>query len=150
MDKDIRGGREAQQCVPRPRLFQVEDDTLLVAVYVEVIGRHPRVSRRTDAAHHLAFGRLDLDDFRAEIAEDLGRHRPQHRDRQIDDADPSQRSRHVHLLIRRFLALNRRPGESRDPPFSCLGRGQVGPGLRRDDGSVLTSRQKPSKFEVIE
>jgi len=28
--------------------------------------------------------------------------------------------------------LTRRPGESRDPFFSCLGRGQVGPGFRRD------------------
>src|SRR5437762_8212312 len=140
MDKDIGGGREAQQRVARPRLFQVEDDTLLVAIDVEVIGRHPGVPRRTDAAHHLAFGRLDLDDFRAEIAKDLGRHRPQHRDRQIDDADPRQRSRHIGLQHHCRLRLT---PSSRGPLAHGLdpwGRpGSTYPRPRR-----LKSRSRPS------
>ena len=46
-------------------------------------------------AHHLALGRLDLDHLGAQIGEDLRRHRPQHRDRQIDHADSRQRSGHT-------------------------------------------------------
>src|SRR5437764_14348983 len=38
---------------------------------------------------------------------------------------------------------NRRPGESRDPLFSCPGRGGVDPGFRRDDG--VGAQDKPAE-----
>jgi hypothetical protein len=41
------------------------------------------------------------------------------------------------LLGRLPRPFIRRPGESRDPRFSRLGRGQVGPGFCRDDGLDL-------------
>ena len=116
VDEDVGGRREPQQRLARRRPLQVEHDALLVAVDVEEIGGHARIPRRADAAHHLALGRLDLDDFGAEVAEDLGRHRPQYRDRQVDDANPRKRSRTCHIsCIRTFLAMNRHPGEGRCP-----------------------------------
>jgi hypothetical protein len=93
--ENIGGRGDAQQRLARLRPLQIEDKALLVAVDVEEIGRHARVSHWADAAHHLAFGRLDLDDLRAEIAEDLRRHRPQDCDRQVDNPDPRQRPRHA-------------------------------------------------------
>ena len=55
-------------------------------------------------------------------------------------------------MNRFLLPINRRPGEGRDPLFNRLGRGLVGPGLRRDDeegAGSLRWRAVPSQAKAM-
>src|SRR5215472_3786353 len=63
----------------RRRAFQIEHDTLLVAVDVEEVGAHPRMPRRPQWPNRVALRWLDLENFGAHVAEDLCRHRSQYR-----------------------------------------------------------------------
>ena len=83
---------EAQQRVASRPGLQVERDAALVAVHVEVHGRHARVAPRTGLPVRVARGRLDLDHVGAHVAEDLRGDGAEHVDGDVDDADARERA----------------------------------------------------------
>ncbi|MNR24402.1 hypothetical protein D3C85_1414780 [compost metagenome] len=71
--------------------LEIQTDRTLVAVDVHEGGTHARGAAHAVGPHQVAFGRLDLDDFRAVIGQHLGGHRPQHHGREIQHLDAGER-----------------------------------------------------------
>jgi len=84
---------QRQQHRRRFGLFQIEHKRALVAIEVEEDMAHLGVPGGTGIAHDVALRRLDLDHLGAEIAQDLGRQRPEDDRGQIEHLGPGERPR---------------------------------------------------------
>ncbi len=126
---------EAAQDVGAGRLAQVDDQALLVAVDAEEIMALAADKRRKAAGFVAAAGRLDFQDFGAEIAEALGRERPRQNPGQVDDPDPLERPGPALRLLILVHALFRRRDHDLDQDLRAR---QIGPdaGAARRIGGV--------------
>src|SRR6266446_5759206 len=94
--------------------FKSSTTLFLLRLMLRKLGPHPGVARRPQRADRVAARHLDFDHVGTHVAEDLGRHRPQYRRRQIYDADACERSGHAQRLHAVFSLLNREfTGENR-------------------------------------
>src|SRR4029079_4455785 len=94
-DEDVARLEEATEDLATRVGAKIEPDRALVAIHREGVGRRPRRGVVTDpwrapAARGVAVGRLDLDDIRAEVAEEHRRVRSGEHRRAIDHADPRE------------------------------------------------------------
>jgi hypothetical protein len=88
VDEHVRAGNQCDQRIARDGVLEVEGKASLVAVVVQEHRGHAGVAARAEATHRVARGRLDLDDVRAHVAEDLGAERSEKDRRQVDHPDP--------------------------------------------------------------
>ncbi len=89
LDQHVRAGDEAQQCVLRAVVAEVEHDRALVARVGLPVQLPASV---TPVAQRIARGRLDLDDVGAEIGELKRKHVAGDQPRQVEHAHTGQRS----------------------------------------------------------
>ena len=98
LDQDVGLGQEAAKDAAAGLRLEVEADRALVAVHGQEVGRGLRAGRlvtdprRAPAARRVALRRLDLDDVRAEVAQDHRAIGPREDRRAIRDADPGEGS----------------------------------------------------------
>ena len=86
--EDVGLFNQAPQGLARRFTLQIEHDTALVAVAAEVGGRHALVPGGADAARDVAFRRFDLDNFGAEVSEQLGGVGAEQHAREIEHNQP--------------------------------------------------------------
>ena len=79
------------------RRLQIEDEALLAGIELPEAGAGA-VSQRRARAHHVAFGRLDLDHLGAEIGQQPGAMRTGDRRREIEHAKPVQGAA-IHAIL---------------------------------------------------
>ena len=85
------------------RIRKIECNRLFVAVARKVIGAQIAQERRTPHSRFVAaFGVFDLDDFRAEVAQDLATKRPRQNARRIEDSNSRQRPATVDFHSKSF------------------------------------------------
>src|SRR6185369_7508305 len=92
LDQDVALLGEVVDELARLGLLQVEAEALLAAVENSVV-RAETVAHRLAAAHVVAFGRLDLDDFRARVGEQPRAVRARDHRAEVQHADSLQRAR---------------------------------------------------------
>jgi hypothetical protein len=90
LDDDVRTGDQALNYVEPARRLQVDRNAALVPVVGQVVGAFTIDRRADDGPARIAAERLDLDDVRAEVTEELGGRGPGQEGRQIDDAQALQ------------------------------------------------------------
>jgi hypothetical protein len=86
VNEHVRGFRETHQRFECARPLQVEHDAALVAIRVHEEGRHARFFVCPEWRMGSPSGASILITSCAHVAQDLGGERPQHIDRQVDNA----------------------------------------------------------------
>ena len=99
VDQHVRVARQRKHRIARLGTLEVQRNRALVAVHVHEHVAHAGIAVGPQLARDIALGRLDLDDLRTQVTEDLRRIRPHQHRGQVEDAHALQRPAHREPLM---------------------------------------------------